>query len=185
MTESGSWTAPAGVTAVQVRVQGAGGTGGDAWGLGTGGAAGGGGGGGAYVQTVVAVTPGTAYPVVVGIPADGGNPRCSGLPGIKGGNSSFAGVIAGGGFGGGQASHVAPIQPGPGGGGGVMSGGVSSFFGFNGSAGGTVAGSGGAGGLPGSAVFQNPPPYGMGGQGSNNCGQPAALAQPGFVHISW
>ena len=70
---TGTWTAPPGVTHVMVEAWGAGGAGGS----GTPGVlgGGGGGGGGAYQRSVVAVTPGTTYEVVVG---DGGQPDPSG-----------------------------------------------------------------------------------------------------------
>jgi hypothetical protein len=183
-TTSGTWMPPPGVTAVQVQVQGAGGTGGDANGLGFGGYGGGGGGGGGYVQAVVNVTPGTTYPVVVGVAANNGLASCGADPGFKGGNSSFNGIVAGGGFGGGVA-QVFPHFGGGGGAGGSVTGGVSSFFGQPGGTG-TLTG-GGPGGLPGSSVFVSPtaPAYGTGGQGSNNCEVTSILAQPGFVRISW
>jgi hypothetical protein len=70
---TGTWTAPPGVTHVMVEAWGSGGAGGS----GTPGVlgGGGGGGGGAYQRSVVAVTPGTTYEVVVG---DGGQPDPSG-----------------------------------------------------------------------------------------------------------
>jgi hypothetical protein len=136
------------------------------------------------VQAVVTVTPGTTYAVVVGVPANGGQPSCSIQPGLKGGDSSFNGIVAGGGYGGGPA-HVYPHYGGAGGSGGSVTGGVSSFFGQPGSTG--TQSAGGPGGLPGYAVFVNAtaPAYGTGGQGSNNCGTSSILAQPGFVKISW
>jgi len=139
------------------------------------------------VQAIVAVTPGTPYPVVVGIPGNNGIASCGAAGGFKGGDSSFAGVIAGGGNGGGAAARVNgqdPIFTGAGGGGGTVSGGLSSFFGGNGAAGGPVFG--GVGGAPGSAsVFVTAPAFGAGGQGSNNCQSPSVLAQSGFVQLSW
>ena len=68
---SGSWTAPTGITSVQVECWGAGGGGGgsDA----TSNSAGGGGGGGEYASSAVAVSPGSSYGYTVGAPGSGGN----------------------------------------------------------------------------------------------------------------
>ena len=68
---SGSWMAPAGITAVTAECWGAGGGGGgsDA----TAGSAGGGGGGGEYASQGLAVTPGSTYSFTVGSPGTGGN----------------------------------------------------------------------------------------------------------------
>ena len=68
---TGSWMAPAGITAVTAECWGAGGGGGgsDA----TAGSAGGGGGGGEYAAQGVAVTPGMSYAFTVGSPGTGGN----------------------------------------------------------------------------------------------------------------
>ena len=61
-TSNGTFTVPAGVTSVTVECWGAGGRGGTRSSNGVGG----GGGGGAYSQSIVSVTPGQAYTVVVG-----------------------------------------------------------------------------------------------------------------------
>ena len=68
---SGSWTAPAGITGVGVECWGAGGGGGgsDA----TAGSSGGGGGGGEYASQAVGVTPGNSYSFTVGAAGTGGN----------------------------------------------------------------------------------------------------------------
>jgi hypothetical protein len=178
-TTNGSWTAPAGVDYVQIQLVGAGGTGGDADGAGiTNGYAGGGGGGGGYVQAIMKVVAGNSYSVVVGVPANGGYASCGGDFGVRGGDSSVNGIIAGGGGGGGRA--FAYSAPGFGGSGGAMTGGPSSYFGNAGTTGGPViGGAGGASGAPSATTF------GTGGQGSSNCGVVTALAQPGFVRISW
>jgi hypothetical protein len=68
---SGSWTAPAGISAVTAECWGAGGGGGgsDA----TANSAGGGGGGGEYAAAGIGVTPGNSYSFTVGAPGTGGN----------------------------------------------------------------------------------------------------------------
>ena len=68
---TGSWMAPAGITAVTAECWGAAGGGGgsDA----TAGSAGGGGGGGEYASQGLAVTPGNTYSFTVGSPGTGGN----------------------------------------------------------------------------------------------------------------
>lgn len=58
---AGSWTAPAGVTSVDVQMWGGGGQAGNVFNIHAGG-----GGGGAYVASTVAVTPSTSYSYVVG-----------------------------------------------------------------------------------------------------------------------
>src|SRR5215472_18184259 len=63
-TSSGTFTVPAGVTAVFVEVWGAGGAGGA---TGGGSKNRGGGGGGAYANGTVAVTGGTTYAVTIGL----------------------------------------------------------------------------------------------------------------------
>ena len=112
---TGTFTAPAGVTAVAI----------EAWGAGGGGGvtspnnclAGAGGGAGAYVRTVVQVTPGTLYNVVIG---QGGGPAASGSVNAgDGGDTTFGGALldAGGGMG-------AQSNGNPGAGGQVMMSGV-------------------------------------------------------------
>jgi hypothetical protein len=85
---STTWTAPAGVTRVRVRVWGAaGGSGG-----GSGAASvGGGGSGGGYSESVFAVVPGTAYTITIGAAGAGGG---IGLSGSAGGTTSFASFIS-------------------------------------------------------------------------------------------
>jgi hypothetical protein len=178
-TSSGAWTAPAGVQYVQVQMIGAGGTGGDANGLGFGGYGGGGGGGGGYVQSVIKVVPGTVYQVEVGQPFGGGFPSCMIEHGRKGGDTSFNGIIAGGGYGGAPA-QVFPHVAGGGGSGGGVSAGPASYFGHDGQAGTLSAGGNGG---PSGAPFAIS--YGTGGQGSNNCGAPSVLATGGYLRINW
>ncbi|MEI6607825.1 MAG: glycine-rich domain-containing protein, partial [Verrucomicrobiota bacterium] len=124
-TTNGTWTAPAGVTAVQLLVVAGGGAGG------RGGAAGGGGAGGLIYYgsetpasaNSYSVTPGTTYTVTVGAGGAYGGYN-------NGGNSSFGAVVAtGGGAGGNNWSFgtLAGATGGSGGGGGI--GGWSSQLG--------------------------------------------------------
>ena len=138
-----SWTAPAGVTSVDVICIGGGGSGG--------GADGGGGGGGvtAYINNYT-VTPGSSYTVVVGA---GGAAAAPGVPGNAGGDSYFVSVTTcrgGGGSGGATGSSAAGgaggtiFQDGSGGGGAGGAGG-SAGSNINGSQGGGGGGAGGYG----------------------------------------
>jgi hypothetical protein len=105
-----TWTAPAGVTSVQVLVVGGGGGGG--WHGG-----GGGGAGGLNYSASYAVTPGTSYTVTVGAGGLGG---VNGSVPTSGTNSSFGTLTAvGGGYGGYStyAAHFAAAAGGSGGGG--------------------------------------------------------------------
>lgn len=90
-----SWTAPAGITAIWLTMCGGGGGGGvyNAWNGG-----GGGGAGEGFYRRLVAVTPGTAYTVVVGAGGAGATYGVS-TWGSDGGNSSFGGYVARGGKG--------------------------------------------------------------------------------------
>jgi hypothetical protein len=131
-SSSGTFTAPSGVTSVQVEV----------WGGGEGGYSGqGGGGGGAYAgDNTVTVVPGNSYTITVGSGGTAGNP---------GGNSSFASaVIAEGGGHLGNAKGgrgVAPYSIGAAGL--VWAGGNGALgTGNGGGGGGGSAGAGGAGG---------------------------------------
>lgn len=128
-TASGTWTAPAGVTSVDVEVWGGGGAGG---GNATNSDGGGGGGGGAYSKTVaIPVVPGNTYTVTVGAGGVGG----TGTGGAGGDSwfSSAATILAKGGAGGaapaGGAGGVA-------GAGGAAASGVGSIK-FSGGNGGT------------------------------------------------
>lgn len=142
-----TWTCPAGVTSVTVECWGGGGGGG--FGRATNGAAGGGGGGGAYASSVITVTPGVSYTVVVGAGGSGG--AANGTTGTAGLNSSFntSSVIAvGGSFGAGVATNTS----GTGGAGGAAASctGITTWSGGAGSNG--VSGTGGAGGGGGAAA---------------------------------
>jgi len=102
----GTWTVPAGVTRIRVRVWGAGGAGGD--GTGSGGPGSGGGAGG-YGESVMSVTPGQVISVSVGV---GGQPAIpnTGNDGQNGGNTVFGPITANGGTGG-QTDHHADASP--------------------------------------------------------------------------
>lgn len=128
-TASGTWTAPAGVTSVDVEVWGGGGAGG---GNATNSDGGGGGGGGAYSKTVaIPVVPGNTYTVTVGAGGVGG----TGTGGAGGDSwfSSAATILAKGGAGG-----AAPVggAGGVAGAGGAAASGVGSIK-FSGGNGGT------------------------------------------------
>ncbi|CAB4161281.1 hypothetical protein UFOVP732_42 [uncultured Caudovirales phage] len=87
-TSSGSWTAPAGVTRVQVVVIGGGGGGGG--GDDNGGISGPGGPAG-FATGIVTVVPGTAYTVTVGLGGTGGSINGNGT---AGGTSSFGALMS-------------------------------------------------------------------------------------------
>lgn len=162
-----SWIAPTGVTSVSVLAIGGGGGGG-----GFTSAAGGGGGGLGYSNSQ-AVTPGTAYTVVVGSGGTGGtsNPSASGT---AGGTSSFinASTVAGNGGGAGATSSgtggAGGGRVGTGGSGGAGGGGNSGGGGGGGAGG--YAGNGGAGGAGNSSSSQNSGAAGAGGGGGGGRG---------------
>jgi hypothetical protein len=151
-----SWTAPTGVTSIQVLVVAGGGGGGGGYNR----AGGGGGAGGVIYNASYSVTPGTQYTVSVGF---GGN--STGSIGYNGGNSTFGPLTAIGG-GGGGGNYAAGVTGGSAGGGGQdtrgnpvttgtsgqgNSGGVGNYVGgFY--AGGGGGGAGGAGGTTSTTV---------------------------------
>lgn len=101
---SRNWVPAAGQTLAIAVIVGAGGGGGSG-GSGNSVASGGCGGGGGYVlvTSVITVTPGTSYPVVVGAGGNGGarpGAYANGIQGGTGGSSSFNGLTAFGGQGG-------------------------------------------------------------------------------------
>ncbi len=125
------WVCPPGVTSITVECWGAGGGGGQR----TNNGVSGGGGGGGYASSVVTVTPGNSYDIVVGAGGSGG-------PNNKNGENSRFGnslVVAAGGNGGVDNSTVAGI-----GGGSLASIGAIRYNGGNGTAG--TGNNGGAGG---------------------------------------
>lgn len=148
-TGTTSWTAPTGVSKIEVLVVAGGGAGAS-----SGVDGGGGGAGGLIYNGDYAVTPGSSYTVTVGIGGEAAD------PGNNGGNSVFDNIVALGG-GGGAGSNNA--QNGGSGGGGYGTGGTSNHSSFGtgtigqGHDGGIGnddgAGGGGAGG-PGSNAFR-------------------------------
>lgn len=202
-TANGTFTVPDGVTQVFVEILGGGGGGG-------GGAGiphapndyyefGGAGHNGELKLDIITVSSGGKYAVTVGAGGVGGTggflweqgqpyydvggPEVNGCPGIKGGNSSFANIIASGGIGGKGGkpiqgrNPVLPPEPGE--------EGLSSPFGEGGNSaaysnGGNASGYGAGGGGGGAPSYQSgvtPGAVGAsfsGGRGSN-----------GFVKISW
>lgn len=158
--ETGTWTAPAGVTSVKVEAWGGGGAGGGALRAGgTNTINGGGGAGGAYARKNVAVVPNTSYNVTVGAEKSGGHPS-SLFESNLGNPSWFASVstVYAQGGGGGGRGHWQPPVNGVGGtasssssigdykvAGGNGSTGVLNGSGSPGGAGGGGGGSGGSG----------------------------------------
>lgn len=133
-----TWTAPAGVTSVMVEAWGGGGAGGGATGNP---AKGGGGAGGQYASSIVTVSSGSNYTIVVGAGGTGNTGN-----GNNGGNSTFATttVVARGGVGGTRATSSSSAT---GGVGSTASGvGTTVYAGGNGSDGVGSTGAGGAGG---------------------------------------
>jgi len=100
-SSSGTFTVPAGITAVKVTVVGAGGNGG-ASGTGAFGAGGGGGGGGAAIKYVTGLTPSGTVAVTVGTPGSGTSSfgafasATGGAVGAVGGSGTFGAGGAGG-----------------------------------------------------------------------------------------
>ncbi len=146
LTDTNSWTVPAGVTSVTVEMWGGGGGSGAKVYSGQAGRGGGGGGGG-YTRQTLTVSPAASIAYSVGAVGLGG--ATNGVNGGRGGDTTFVGVTtAGGGWGGTNktASGVAPAG-GAGGTGGTANGGageVGAITQANGAG-------GGAGGWTGSA----------------------------------
>ena len=109
--ESQQWTAPSGVTKIEVLVVAGGGGGG----AGGNRAGGGGGGGGVIYNESYNVTPNTEYSISVGAGGTGGAGGNNYTPGISGGNSTFGTLTASGGGGGGDSSKGLPGGSGGGG----------------------------------------------------------------------
>ena len=183
-TTSGTWTAPAGVTSIQV----------EAWGGGAGarssantnGHVTGGGGGGAYARrNTITVVPGTTYSFTVGAGGAAGNPGQQTTATINGvtitaaggsiGAASGTGTIAGG-AGGTIAASVGDVRFAGGTGGSGLGNGSSGGSG-SGGGGGSAAGSTGNGNNGANATATNAPGNGgttvanfggAGGNGGNN-----------------
>ncbi len=186
-TTQGVWTAPAGVSAVRLRIWGGGGAGGNGFG-----SAGGGGAGGGYAEGYVGVTPGQSFNVLVGNGGAGS--------GAGGGTSSFGSVAAatGGAAGASGASGAAGLGAstvGAGSGLGLAiagsTGGDALSFGSNNWLSGTGGGShGSTGGLPVSGAAggliagrsgAGPGSGAAGGVGGGIGGQ----GGPGLVLVEW
>jgi len=161
-----TWTAPTGVTSVEVLVVGGGGGGGNATGTNWG-SGGGGGGGGVVYSSSYPVIPATNYTVTVGAGGTGGA-RGSSSNGTNGGNSVFDLLTAVGG-GAGASANLTAGSGGSGGGQGYFSGGAGTGTpgqGFNGGTnGGVTPGSGGGGGAGGPGVPGQTNFCGQGGPG--------------------
>ena len=157
-----SWTAPAGVTGVSVVAIGGGGAGHDGW------ANPAGSGGGLGWKNGIAVTPGSAYTVVVGA---GGlsYPNTTGSPNLMlGGNSYFIDTATVAGYGGGNPGYSSTGGPNANGHGG---GWVGEGGGAGGNAG-SYQGGGGAGGYTGRGGNNNETagPYQIAGGGAGGGG---------------
>jgi len=165
-----TWTAPVGVTRIQVLVVGGGGGGGGGGTIYDGN--GGGGAGGVVYNSNFTVSPGTAYTVIVGAGGAGGAQTPSSR-GTTGSNSSFSTITAyGGGGGGSDTASQAGLSGGSGGGAGV-SGSSTPYSGGSG-----TANQGNAGGnvLVGGA---GPGGGGAGGGGAGTVGSNGAQTSPG------
>lgn len=199
-TTTDTWTAPAGVTSVEVECWGGGGGGGG--GRFTGDPfryAGSGGGGGAYAKETIAVTPGNTYDVVVGAGGSGGAAGGGGPSndGAAGGDTYFdagADVLAKGGSPGLGGDPGAPAGPSGGSGGQASSsvGSTKSNGGDGGAAyndlhasnnrgggGGGAAGSSGAGGAGGDAGSTSPGLGGTAGTGGGDGGDAQGFVTAG------
>jgi Collagen triple helix repeat (20 copies) len=161
-----SFVVPANVTHMLVELVGAGGAGGGSLSTSV---SGGGGGGGAYTKTLITVTPGATYSIVVGNGGTGAN----GANGSNGGTSSIVDssnnvlAYANGGSGGPSNTSLAGSQPVIGSGGSAI--GNSAVFASRGN---DAQGSSGGSGL---ALVPNGFPFGAGGNGE---AVPAASGQP-------
>ena len=170
VSQTTTWTVPAGVTFIDYLVV-AGGGGGGGGGGGSGGSGGGGAGGMVY-DTSYAVTPGTVHSIIVG--AGGAGSPANTVPPVNGGNSNFSSVRAIGGGYGGAYGFTAPGY------GGATSGGSGGGGGFTANAAGT-AGQGYAGG-PGTGGAS--PYYGGGGGGAGGPGGDATSRLGGIGRAS-
>lgn len=167
-TSSGTWVCPAGVTYVNLQVQGAGG-GGAGGGLVDHFGGGGGGAGALTTATSVAVVPGTSYTVTIGAAGAGATATLgAGNNGSSGGTSSivisstYSAVGGSGGDGSGSGNVNGGIIGGGAGGAGTFNGTTGTGAGsFAGGLGGTASGADGGGGGGGASNF------GHGGNGGN------------------
>lgn len=193
-TSPGTFTAPPGLTSLQVNMVGGGGGGGSGQYEIYGWSAGGGGGGGQVYSVPASVTPGTSYSVTVG---GGGGGGLHGEPGGGGGSTSFLGITVSGGdrgTGGGYGSGGGGIEGGINGGSGPVpaggSGGAPSGSpGSNGNArvpevNGAYPGPGGSGGTGPLTGYGGGGAGGYGGIGHGIAGGGDSGAG-GAVYLSW
>jgi len=159
-----TWTAPAGVTQVEVLVVAGGGGGGYNGG-------GGGGAGGLLYNSAFTVTPGTSYSITVGTGGIGGSG--STVLGSVGTNSIFGSLTANGGGGGNSRSATSGTTAGGSGG-----GGAAASNGFANSAGTGVTGQGTNGGV-GTASDLGANAAGGGGGGAGQSGQSGSYVLAG------
>ncbi|MCX5495356.1 hypothetical protein OSH11_11610 [Kaistia dalseonensis] len=193
---SGSFTVPAGVYKIFVRVWGAGGGGGGAFATSPTNMGACGGSGGGYSEGWLSTTPGASISYTVGAAGAAGSYNGStGLPGGNGGTSSFGTISATGGQGGLGASNNFPTptaSPGVGSGGDLNLTGVGGWTGFNcgtgnvGGAGGPAAGGGGGItlGTIGTAGYPGQAPGG-GGSGAAASGNIGGAGTAGQIIVSW
>lgn len=166
-TASGTFTPPAGVTAVDVLIVAGGGSGGA---KGRGG--GGGGAGGSQWLTAQAVTPGVGVTVTVG--AGGAAPGALETTGNDGASSAFGATSSAGGGGGAGGSTVFIGR-----GGGSGSGGTGSSVGTSNGGGSGTAGQGSAGGTGANSSTTNQR-AGGGGGGKGGAGGAASIGNGGL-----
>ncbi|HEA2875846.1 TPA: carbohydrate kinase [Escherichia coli] len=179
-TSSTLWTAPAGVTEIELDGAGAGGGGG------TGGPAAIGGGGGGAGETVVGrkitVVPGTTYTITIGLGGDGGTSVTSN--GGDGGTTSFGTLLSLAGGKGGLKTGAAGVAGGTGGNDGLPGTfNVTPALSFGGAGGSGLLGAGGGAALL-SSVGGNAGEFGGGGGGGagNKSGGHGAN---GLIRIRW
>ncbi len=175
-TTTGTFTVPAGVNRLKVMVIGGGG--GGSPGLGAG-ARGAGGGGGGKATKIIAVTPGTTYPVVVGA----GGAAGVGSDGAGGGTSAFGALCLATGGGGGNYTLSSGGFSGSGSGGDLNEGLGDGDDGNTGAIYGGGRG-GGPGGRGATNTGQNGRGPGGGGGGSVG-GYTAGAGAPGVVVIEY
>lgn len=152
---SGSWTVPAGVTSIFVKMNGAGAGGGGAFTAGSTPAAGVGGGGGEYAEGAFTVTPGQVLSYSVPGASAGGAGSATPTAGSNGGTATFGGLIsAAGGVGGSAGLDGVASSGGSGGNGG--SGGGRRLAGGGGGFGVVPASTSAQGGQGGHSPFGGP-----------------------------
>ena len=135
-TSSGTWTAPSGVSMVEILLVAGGGAGGFA------GGAGGGGGGGVLYNGGYTVTPSSTISITVGAGGSGAGNASGG----NGGDTSFGSLTATGGGGGGSYNSGRNGSNGGSGGGGAGPKGVPDYTGYSSTGGSRVSGQGNVGG---------------------------------------